>query len=272
MPACRLLILASFFFAGVASAEEPVTIRYRVEQVVRLETTATAETPPPGQLWPPPATTIIEGRFRYVLERSSRRGDESVTWRYRNVDTEGPQTIPAEARQQGVERVFVLGLNWMRNLEGREFTGGFEELPVFPLGEATPPWLATWMQWAQTGGFADRERDPVALPQAAYQVEWLRSETRQTLCHVQRARWAQPVADVTASLPAELRAAGVEARTHFAAQSLEWVAQDNPVLIYAERSGARETYWEMSKVQQSDLREQVFRLRLSVEVRLERLP
>jgi len=270
---CLFLSLGLLSSAAVAAAEEPPATRYRVEQVVRLETTSTPDTPPPpGQLWPPPVTTSVEGRFRYVLEHRAGDATGPGSWRLQRVETEGPRTEPAEARQEGVERVFVLGLNWMHNLEGREFAGGLEELPVFPLGETPPPWLATWMQWAQTGNFSDRERNPVALPEADYSVEWLRSETRQTLCHVQRARWAQPVADVTDSLPAQMVAAGVEARTHFAAQSLEWVAQDQPALIYAERSGVRETYWDMKKVSQPALRDQVLRLRLSVELRLERLP
>ncbi|MGH9804032.1 MAG: hypothetical protein ACRD4D_02580, partial [Candidatus Acidiferrales bacterium] len=263
--------LCLLFAAALAGAEEPPLTRYRVEQIVRLETTSTPDSPPPpGQLWPPPVTTAVEGRFHYVLEHSAAGPAGPARWRLRQVETEGPRTEPAEARQEGVERVFVLGLDWMRNLEGREFAGGLEELPVFPLGETPPPWLATWMQWAQTGNFADRERNPVALPEASYQVEWLRGETRQTLCHVQRARWSQPVADVTASLPAQMADAGVEARTHFSAQSLEWVAQVRPVLIYAERSGVRETYWDMNKVSQPALRDQVLRLRLSVELRLER--
>lgn len=266
-----LFLILSFLVAGADDA--PVT-RYRVEQVVRLETTSTPETPPPpGQLWPPPATTSVEGRFRFVMEHRSGGAGQAGSWRFRQVETEGPDTQPAEARQEGVERVFVLGLNWMRNLEGREFAGGLEELPVFPLGETPPPWLATWTQWAQTGNFSDREHNPAALPEATYEVEWLRSETRQSLCHVQRARWAQPVRDVTDSLPPQLAEAGVAARTHFAAQSLEWVAQqDPPVLLYAERSGVRETFWDMKKASQPALRDQVLRLRLSVELRLERLP
>jgi len=199
---CLLLFLFLLSSAAVAGAEVPSVTRYRVEQVVRLETTSTPDTPPPpGQLWPPPVTTAVEGRLRYVLEHRAGGAAGPGNWRLRQVETEGPRTEPAEARQEGVERAFVLGLNWMRNLEGREFAGGLEELPVFPLGETAPPWLATWMQWAQTGNFADRERNPVALPEAAYQVEWLRSETRQTLCHVQRARWAQPNSSPSPATP-----------------------------------------------------------------------
>ena len=269
----RCVLLSSLLLLGapVASTEQSAVTRYRVEQVVRLETTSAPEAPPPGQLWPPPVTTAVEGRFRYVLEQRPADSPGAESWRLTDVETDGPRTEPAEARDAGVERVFQLGLNWIRNLEGREFRGGPEELPAFPLGEAAPPWLTTWLHWAQTGRFADRERNPVTLPEASYQVEWLRSETRQTLCHVQRVRWAQPVAEAPESLPASLAAAGVEAHTLFAAQSLEWVAQDQPVLVYAERSGVRETYWELEKVSQADLRHLVFRLRLSVELRLERL-
>ncbi|MGH9804439.1 MAG: hypothetical protein ACRD4D_04645, partial [Candidatus Acidiferrales bacterium] len=100
----------------------------------------------------------------------------------------------------------------------------------------------------------------------------LRSEFRRVPCHVQQARWAVPVTPAPESLPETLAAEGVEARTHFAAQSLEWVSQEKPTLIYAERSGVRETYWDMKKVSQPALRDQVLRLRLSVELRLERLP
>lgn len=270
----RCLIFFSVLSLGVpsASTEESTTTRFRVEQVVRLETTSAPEAPAPGQLWPPSVTTAVEGRFRYVLEQRPADSTGAASWRLTDVETDGPRTEPAEARDAGVERVFQLGLNWIRNLEEREFKGGPEELPAFPLGEAAPPWLTTWLHWAQTGSFADREHNPVALPEASYQVEWLRSETRQTLCHVQRARWAQPVAEAPESLPASLAAVGVEARTMFAGQSLEWVAQDQPALVYAERSGVRETYWELEKVSQPDLRHLVFRLRLSVELRLERLP
>lgn len=269
---CLFLPLVLLLCVPTARADESATTRYRIEQVVRLETTSAPETPPPGQLWPPPVTTAVEGRFRFVVEHRPASGDEAERWRLTDVETDGPNTDPPDARDAGVERVFILGLNWIRNLDGREFKGGAEELPVFPLGEATPPWLTTWLHWAQTGSFADRDHNPVALPEATYLVEWLRSETRQTLCHVQRARWAQPVAEASESLPASLAAAGVEARTIFAAQSLEWVAQDGSALVYAERSGVRETYWELEKVSQPELRHLVFRLRLAVELRLERLP
>lgn len=269
---CLVLSFILFLYPSSVSTEETPTVRYHVEQVVRLETTSAPEAPPPGRLWPPPVTKAVEGRFRYVLERRPADSTAADTWRLTDVETEGPRTEPVEARDAGVERVFQMGLSWIRNLQGREFKGGPEELPTFPLGEAAPPWLTTWLQWAQSGGFADRERNPVSMPEASYQVEWLRSETRQTLCHVQRVRWAEPVAEAPESLPSSLAAAGVEARTLFAAQSLEWVAQDRPVLIYAERSGVRETYWELEKVSQPELRHLVFRLRLSVDLRLERLP
>lgn len=81
-----------------------------------------------------------------------------------------------------------------------------------------------------------------------------------------------PMTDASESLPASLAAAGVSARTHFSAQSLEWVSQSEPTLIYADRSAARETFWDMSGVEDPRLRQSVFRLRLSANVTVERLP
>ncbi|MFQ5724389.1 MAG: hypothetical protein ACE5G6_07840, partial [Terriglobia bacterium] len=89
-------------------------------------------------------------------------------------------------------------------------------------------------------------------------------------CHVQQASWTVPVQP--GSVPADLAAQGVEARTHFAAQSLEWVSREHPALIYSERSAVRETSWELKNVERPELRRLVFRLRLVVEVRVERLP
>lgn len=265
-------------------------VRYRVEQVLRLETTSAEPQPLPGRLHTDPVTTAVEGRVRLVLEQRLKPAAAGQgTWRFTQVEVEGPRTEPLDATNPEVERALGLGLNWMRRLEGQEYEGAIADLPVLPLGEAGPPWLTAWLRWAQTGSFAGIEADPVVFPllaegeapaeipregstQGAYEVGWLRSEFRQRLCHVQRARWTLPVEPAPDSLSAGLAAEGVEARTHFAAQSLEWVSQQDPTLIYAERSGVRETFWDMEKVTRPELRGLVFRLRLGVQVRVERLP
>lgn len=275
---CPALVaaLATGLSLGVAAEAPPV--RYRVEQVFRLETTAAR---PQAE----PATTAVEGRVRFLLEQrleqdAPRRG----VWRFANVETDGPRTSPAEAKDARTEHALALGLAWLKQLEGQEFGGTLSELPVLPLGEAPPPWLTEWLGWAETGTFSGREADPVAWrtpaegegnpsePPVAYQVRWLRSEFRQVPCHVQQARWTLAVQPAPSSLPADLAAEGVEARTHFSALSLEWVSQEDPALIHAERSGVRETFWNLEKVKKPELRELVFRLRFSVQVRVERLP
>lgn len=273
MARCWSLAVAFWLcWSGSALAQTGPT-RYRVEQVVRLETTSSQTETTDRALWAPPVTTIVEGRVRLVLEeQASEPASGRRSWQFTRVETEGPRTDPPEAADAGVEGALALGLNWMRQLEGQEFHGTLADLPVLPLGEASPAWLTSWLRWAQTGSFAPADRDPAALPAASYEVEWIRSESRQTLCHVQRARWTLPVVAAPESVAASLAAEGVEARTHFAAQSLEWVAQDGPTLVYAERSGVRETFWDLRKVARLELRDLVFRLRLAIEVRVERLP
>lgn len=286
--AATAAVLLSLATGGLPGGAHPSFIRYRVEQVFRLETTTAEARPLPGRLRAEPVTTAMEGRVRLVLEQ---RGEEKpagrasqsgarVTWRFTQVEVEGPSAEPAGATNPEVERALVLGLAWMRQLEGKEFTGLVSDLPVLPLGEAPPGWLTAWLRWAQTGGFAGVDSSPVELPASSepgaaattYQVQWLRSDFRQELCHVQQARWVVPVQAAPASVSPELAAEGVEARTHFAATSLEWVSQDNPELVYAERSAVRETYWNLEKVRKPELRELVFRLRFAVQVRVERLP
>lgn len=248
--------------------------RYRVEQVFRLETTSAR--PTAGQPRAEPITTAVEGRVRLVLEqRSKAETPAQGAWRFTRVEVDGPRADPPGTASAKTERALALGLNWMRQLQGQEFTGTLADLPVLPLGEAPPAWLTAWLQWAQTGAFAGVDANPVELPtpaEAAYQVRWLRSEFRQVPCHVQEARWTVPVQPAPASVSPDLAAEGVEARTHFAALSLEWVSQDSPGLVYAERSGVRETFWNLEKVERPELRDLVFRLRFAVEVRVERLP
>lgn len=265
---------------GDIRAEEPFT-RYRVEQTFRLETTSGRPEPTLDIERAAPANvTTVAGRVRWILEQRLRPDTVGEgTWRFTEVEVEGPQVEPAEASNPGVERALALGLEWMRKQEGREFTGALAELPMVPLGEAEPAWLAAWLRWAQTGIFSGADKSPVTLPGGAgedtavtYGVRWLRTEARQVLCTVQQARWIVPVTPAMESVTPALAAQGVEARTHFAAQSLEWVSQQNPTLIYAERSGVRETFWDLEKVSQPDLRQMVFRLRFAVEVRVERLP
>jgi len=264
--------------AGVSPGESPAPARYRVEQVFRLETTTAR---PQGE----PATTAVEGRVRLVLEQRLQPGNPlRGVWRFAEVEVEGPRSEPAEAKDARTERALALGLAWMKQLEGKEFTGPLADLPVLPLGEARPAWLTAWLRWAQTGGFSGREGNPVPWtsavetegtppdPAVAYELRWLRSEFRQAPCHVQQARWTLPVGPAPGSVTPDLAADGVEARTHFSALSLEWVSQDNPALVYAERSGVRETFWNLEKVKKPELRELVFRLRFSVKVRVERLP
>lgn len=285
-------ILLSLATGGVPGGARPSFARYRVEQVFRLETTTAEAQPLPGRLRAEPVTTAMEGRVRLILEqrweedpagRDSSRAlpnGARATWRFTQVEVEGPSAEPAGATNPEVERALVLGLAWMRQLEGEEFSDLVSDLPVLPLGEAPPGWLTAWLRWAQTGGFAGVDSSPVALPASSeaeaaaanYQVQWLRSDFRQELCHVQQARWVVPVQAAPASVSPELAAEGVEARTHFAATSLEWVSQGNPELVYAERSAVRETYWNLEKVKKPELRELVFRLRFAVQVRVERLP
>lgn len=274
-------LLAAALFAGLSLgvAPEAPPVRYRVEQVFRLETTTAR---PQAE----PATTAVEGRVRFLLEQQLEEAGPPVSgvWRIAEVHVEGPRTEPADKGDPRVERTMALGLQWLRRQEGQEFHGDFLDLPVFPLGEAAPPYLTHWLRWAQAGGFSGREGNHVPWtlgvnsegtppdPAVAYELRWLRSEFRQVPCHVQQARWTLAVQPAPGSVPGDLAAEGVEARTHFAALSLEWVSQDNPRLIYAERSGVRETFWNLEKVKQAELRELVFRLRFSVQVRVERLP
>lgn len=260
-----------------AGAQAPV-VRYRVEQVIRLETTQSQRDP--GTLQVTPATTVVEGRVRFVLEqREPENGTGAGQWRFTAVEVEGPSTEPVEAANEGVQDALALGLSWMKELEDEEYRGAGETIPVLPLGEEAPAWLSAWLRWAQTGQYAGLEGSPVQLPSATasadrvgYELTWLRSEYRQQPCHVQQARWVLPVVSAPQSVTEELAAQGVRARTHFAAQSLEWVAPTEPALVYAERSGVRDTFWDMSGVENPELRDLVFRLRLSVQVRVGRLP
>ncbi|MBI2956717.1 MAG: hypothetical protein HYY26_05335 [Acidobacteria bacterium] len=258
-----------------AGAAEPAPNRYRVEQVIRLETT----TAQGGDARP--MTTVVEGRVRFLLEQELEASQPGYgSWRFTQVEVSGPRTEPPERADPGVERALVLGLDWMRRLEGQHFSGSLSDVPVIPLGEPAPPWLTEWLRWAQTGSFAGVEANPVAQrppdgsgePPVVYEVRWVRREFRQQPCHVQQARWATPVRAAPGSLSASLASEGVEARSYFAGHSLEWVAQEAPALIYAERSAARETFWSLEKVQKPELQGLVFRLRLAVEVRVERLP
>jgi hypothetical protein len=258
-------------------AQSPV-VRYRVEQVLRLETTQSQRDP--ATLQAAPLTTAVEGRVRFVLEQGLRDAAAGKgTWRFTKVEVEGPRTEPPGAADAGVQRALALGLSWMKELDGQAVSGNWEEIPVLPLGEAPPPWLTAWLRWAQTGHFSGLEGSPVRFPSRAgretradYDLTWQRSDFRQRPCHVQQARWVLPVVSSAESVTVELAAKGVQARTHFAAQSLEWVTQTDPALVYAERSGVRETFWDMSRVEDPDLRDMVFRLRLSVQVRVEWLP
>ena len=277
----RLALLGLLLVGALAAgAEEPVA-RYRVEQVLRLETLSAEERPVPGRMPAEPVRTSVRGRLILVLEQRAEPGQPGRgAWRFTQVEIEPPQTEPAGRADSGVERVFILAMGWMKRLEGQEFSGSLSELPVLPLGESAPSWLTSWLRWAQTGAFSGLEGDPAGVVAAtpdnpvpvSYQLNWLRSDFRRVPCHVQQARWAVPVTPAPESLPPTLAAEGVEARTHFAAQSLEWVSQENPTLIYAERSGVRETYWSLAGVEKPELKELVFRLRLAVEVRVERLP
>ncbi len=276
------MVLLALLAGTVSTSAEPDFVRYSVEQVVRLETLSVEPEPLPGRLRGEPVLAAVQARVRWVFEQ--QRGPLNPgagTWRFTEVAAEGPTFEPPESETEGVGRAFVLGLDWMRRLEGQEFSGSLDDLPVWPSGESKPAWLTAWLRWAQTGNFAGTEGSPVVFPAApgeeatqapAYEIEWLRSEFRQAPCHVQQVRWTVPVTAAPGSLSPALEAEGVVARTHFSAQSLEWVTQEEPTLVYAERSGVRETYWDMSKVQNPELRELVFRLRLAVQVRVERLP
>jgi hypothetical protein len=259
MAAKRGMALLALFFAGTifARAEEPV-LRYRVEQVLRLETMSVEERPTPERLPAEPLRTRVRGRLWMVLEQRREPASGRNTWRFTQVEIELPQTEPAGRADEGVERVFLMALGFVKRLEGQEFTGPLSQLPVLPLGESAPPWLTSWLRWAQTGAFSGIEGDPAGIGEAAgdnppvsYQLNWLRGEFRRVPCHVQQARWTIPVTPAPDLLP---------------------VSQENPTLIYAERSGVRETFWSLAGVERPELKELVFRLRLAVEVRVERLP
>ncbi len=260
---------------------EPQPPRYRVEQVFRLETFSAEELAVPGRLRTEPVSTAYVGRFHFVLEQTAdARAPGGQAWKFTQVETEPPSTEPPERADAGVERVLAMALDWMKQLEGQEFSGPLSDLPALPLGESAPAWLTAWLRWAQTGGFSGAEGDPAGLAAAlkvdpspvSYQLQWLRGESRQVPCHVQQARWAVAATPAADSLPPQLAAQGVEAHTTFAAQSLEWVSQESPTLIYAERSGTRETFWTLEKVDKPELQEMVFRLRLVMQVRVQRLP
>jgi hypothetical protein len=274
------LALLGFATASGAQTAAPPA-RYRVEQVFRLETLSAEEMALPGRLRTEPVTTAYIGRFRFILEQSTDvAAPGGKKWKFTQVEIEPPTTEPPERADAGVERVLQMGLDWMKRLDGQEFSGAVSELPAMPLGESAPAWLTTWLRWAQTGGFSGTESDPIGLAAmlkvdpslVSYQLQWLRAESRQVPCHVQQARWAIPPAPADDSLPAQLAAQGVEAHTSFSAQSLEWVSQESPTLVYAERSGTRETSWTLEKVDRPELKELVFRLRLVMQVRVERLP
>ncbi len=273
--------LVLFGFASSSVAQEAAPARYRVEQVFRLETLSAEEMALPGRLRTEPVTTAYVGRFRFVLEQSAdAAAPADKRWKFTQVEIEPPATEPPERADAGVERVLQMGLDWMKRLDGQEFSTPLSDLPVMPLGESAPAWLTTWLRWAQTGGFSGTESDPVGLAAVlkvepspvSYQLQWLRAESRHVPCHVQQARWAIPPGPADDSLPAQLAAQGVEAHTSFAAQSLEWVSQESPTLIYAERSGTRNTFWTLEKVDRPELKELVFRLRLVMQVRVERMP
>ena len=276
-PAPLLAALLLSLGAPSTGGTRSPAVLYRVEQVLRLETTQSRRDPATLQV--APATTVVEGRVRFVLERRWPDGAAGAgTWRFTGVEVEGPNTEPPEATNAGVQRALALGLSWMKEVEGKEYRGP-DETPVLPLGEEQPAWLSAWLRWAQTGQYAGLEGSPMQFPSTAtatdradYKLTWLRSDFRQQACHVQQARWVLPVVSSPESVTEELAAQGVRARTHFAAQSLEWVAQAEPALVYAERSGVRETFWDMSGVENPELRDLVFRLRLSVQVRVERMP
>jgi hypothetical protein len=270
---------AGLLAGDVAIAAQPATARFRVEQVIRVETTTAQARQLLGATHLEPVRSALEARVRFTLEQQLQSGGPPVAglWRFSRVEVEGPRR-DSSAGDAEVERSLALGLELMRQLEGREVSGNFRDLPGFPLGEAEPKRLSDWMRWATLGSFAGIEADPLNASGhhgeavATYQIRWLRSAFRQAPCHVQEARWTLPIAPAAGAVPAELAAEGVEARTHFAAQSLEWVTQENPELMYAERSGVRETYWSLEKVQRPELQQLVFRLRLVVQVRVERIP
>ncbi len=271
--AVLLFLLAASAVAGQQAAPRR---RYRVEQVFRLETT-TAEPAGTGvAAAAEPVTVTGEGRVRFVLEQQASE-DSSPRWRFTQVETQAPETDAEGEIGQGVQLALALGLRWMHQLDGKEFTGSVAQLPVFPLGESRPAWLTAWLRWAQTGGFSGVEGSPMALPtgreenSSSYELRWLRSDFRQENCNVQQARWAVAVQASADAVSPALAAEGVEARTFFSAQSLEWISQRNAELVYAERSGVRETFWSLEKVQKPDVHELVFRFRLAVQVRIERL-
>lgn len=273
--AVLLFLLAASTVAGQQAAPRR---RYRVEQVFRLETTTAEPVSTGGAATAEPVTVTGEGRVRFVLEQQASE-DSSPRWRFTQVETQAPETDAEGEIGQGVQLALALGLRWMHQLDGKEFTGSVAQLPVFPLGESRPAWLTAWLRWAQTGGFSGVEGSPMALPAspgqeedgASYELRWLRSDFRQENCNVQQARWAVTVQASADAVSPALAAEGVEARTFFSAQSLEWISQRNAELVYAERSGVRETFWSLEKVQKPDVHELVFRFRLAVQVRIERL-
>src|SRR3990172_10695456 len=89
-------LLAAALFAGLslgaAPEAPPPPVRYRVEQVFRLETTTAR---PQAE----PATTAVEGRVRFLLEQRLEEGvPPRGAWRFIEVESDGPRTTPPEAK------------------------------------------------------------------------------------------------------------------------------------------------------------------------------
>jgi len=208
-----------------------------------------------------------------------RRGQGE--WQLENVELAPMRAEPSVRANTPAATSLAAALLAFAQQEGKTFSGDWRALPVLALGESEPAWLSGWVQWAQAGLAAPAEADPLtlALPKekssallARYVRRRLRSDFRQEVSWVEQVHWLLPAQATPSAVSAELAAAGIEARTRFAAESLEWVGQQSGELIYAERSAVRETFWNLEKVTEPELKQVRFRYRLGVTLRVERLP
>ena len=270
-----LCVLVCLLWAPTASLVQSER-RYRVEQTVQVETTSAEPVRVLTWTLPEPVSTRVEGRVVFILVRRGQ-GD----WQLEKIELAPMRAEPSVAANAPAATSLAAALVAFAQQEGKTFWGDWRALPVLGLGEGKPAWLSGWLQWAQAGLAAPAEADPLTLvaPKAKsptllarYVHRRLRSDFRQEVCGVEQVRWLLPAQATPSAVSAELATAGIEARTHFAAESLEWLGQQSGELIYAERSAVRETFWDLEKVTKPGLRQLGFRYRLGVTLRVERLP
>lgn len=264
---------ALFFLAlGTSLASEQPPQRYRVEYTVVVETSTATPRRALTRTVPEPITTRVEGRAAFTLTRTGER-----EWRIGMIDL-GPMRVEPSVRANAPAAVaLAAALVAFQQQADRDFTGGWDSLPVLALEEGEGGWQTAWLQWAKAG-LAAPENNPVRarvnelLPAVRYARRTLRTEFRGEVCWVLEIDWLLPARPAPAGVSPELSAEGVEARMTLAAKSLEWVGQQSGALIYAERNLVREISWDVEKVSSEQLKDVPFRYRLGVTLRVERLP